>query len=77
MDVTGLLHLLKAEPSLLERAPDASDGQAISRCCQDGGHSCLCCPDRATRAAIVIIPGGGNRWLDLCDGHFAEVSLNA
>lgn len=76
MDVSGLLHLLRAEPTLMDPAPEAADGDDIERRTRDEAHPCLRCGDRATTALIATVPDHGKRWLDLCQQHFHEVSLD-
>ncbi|MDH3037948.1 hypothetical protein [Streptomyces sp. TRM75561] len=76
MDIEGILHLLKAEPSLLPVAPDAASSADIERRRQDEAHSCLVCGERATTALLVEDPlrdWQGKRWLDLCYSDFARV----
>jgi hypothetical protein len=79
MDVPGLLHLLKAEPTLLPTAPDSASGEDIERRRRER-HACLSCGQPATTALIVANPDGvweGKRWLDLCYAHFDEVRASA
>ena len=75
MDVPGLLHLLKAEPTLLPVAPDAASSEAIEqRRTED--HACLVCGAGANTALIVQDPHRawqGKRWLDLCWADFNRV----
>ncbi len=74
-----MLHLLKAEPTLLPVAPDDASGEDIERRRQEA-HSCLSCGQRATTVLIVADPQGawqGKRWLDLCYAHFNAVRAGA
>ena len=80
MDALGMLHLLKAEPTLLPAAPDDASGEDIEQRRREGGHACLACGERATTALIVQDPHGawqGKRWLDLCHGHLNQVRTSA
>lgn len=61
----GMLHLLKAEPTLLDPAPAGFTGADIIRRTQDEVHTCLRCGGRA-QAAYVAATTAGPRWLDLC-----------
>jgi len=75
MDASGLLHLLKAEPTLLPAAPDGASGEVIEQR-RHKGHPCLSCGQPAATALIVADPQGawqGKRWLDLCYDHFDQV----
>lgn len=75
MDVPGLLHLLKSEPTLLPVASDDASGADIELRVSEA-HSCLACGGRATTALIVQDPQGawqGKRWLDLCWSDFNRV----
>jgi hypothetical protein len=78
--IGGMLHLLKAEPSLMPAAPDDATGEDIERRCHSEVHACLACGERATTALLVQDPHGvweGKRWLDLCWDHFTQVSTVA
>lgn len=61
----GMLHLLKANPTLLPPAPETNLGPAIEHRRKAEVHACLRCPERA-RVAYVAHLEIGNRWLDLC-----------
>lgn len=65
----GLLHLLKAEPSLLPPAPAdrAVWAAAIEYRRADEIHTCLRCGNRAN-VAYIADTELGPRWLDLCPG---------
>jgi hypothetical protein len=79
MDALGMLHLLKAEPTLLPIAPDAADGADIERRRAES-HACLACGKPADAALIAADPDGswqGKRWLDLCYAHLNEVRAAA
>jgi hypothetical protein len=60
----GLLHLLKAEPTLLPEAPPDAAARIEQRT-HDEVHSCLRCGKRA-QEAFVADTEIGPRWLDLC-----------
>lgn len=80
MDALGMLHLLKAEPTLLPVAPDNASGEDIERRRHNEVHACLVCGGRATTALVVSDPHGawqGKRWLDLCYSHFNQVGASA
>lgn len=77
MDVPGLLHLLRAEPSLMDPAPETAGGDDIELRCRDEVHACLQCGDLATTALIATVPDHGKRWVDLCWRDFNEVHLHA
>jgi hypothetical protein len=77
MDVAGLLHLLRAEPTLMDPAPEGAGGDDVQRRTRGEVHDCLRCGQRATTALIALVPGHGRRWLDLCPQHFHEVSRGA
>ena len=66
VDALGMLRLIKAEPTLLQQAPDTGTGVDIERRRQDEVHDCLGCGARATRACIALT-SIGPRWLDLCE----------
>jgi len=61
----GLLHLLKAEPTLLPEAPADHLGAAITHRTQDEIHHCLRCGQDAG-IAYIAHTDAGNRWIDLC-----------
>ena len=61
----SMLHLLKAEPTLLPPGPVTELGRAIERRRMDEIHNCLHCGRRA-QCAFVAHTELGNRWLDLC-----------
>lgn len=61
----GLLHLLKAEPTLLPPAPDDTTAQAIDHRRLHEAHPCLRCGGVAN-CAFVATTSLGPRWLDLC-----------
>lgn len=63
----GFLHHLKANPTLLDPAPEdrAQWVQAMHRRVDDEVHSCLRCGKQAQQA-IIAEPPGGPRFLDLC-----------
>jgi hypothetical protein len=67
----GMLHLLAAEPTLLEPAPVAATAAQIDHRRLDEIHACLRCPNRA-QTAFVADTKLGPRWLDLC-GDCAQV----
>ncbi|MBA2951978.1 hypothetical protein [Streptomyces himalayensis] len=80
MDTLGMLHLLKAEPTLMPVAPDDASGEDIERRRRDEVHACLACGERATTALLVQDPHGtwqGKRWLDLCWKDFTRVRTSA
>jgi hypothetical protein len=60
----GLLHLLKAEPTLMPPVPTPS-GAAIEHRRLDEVHPCLRCGERAA-CAYIAETELGHRWLDLC-----------
>lgn len=67
--VDGLVHLLKAEPTLLDPADPAPDGDAahlINHRTKDEIHTCLRCPNQARAAFLADCGEHGQRWLDLC-----------
>ncbi|MFD4569365.1 hypothetical protein ACFWOX_34010 [Streptomyces sp. NPDC058467] len=75
MNIRGMLHLLKVEPTLLPAAPDDASGEDIEARRAEV-HTCLACGKPATTALIVQDPHGaweGKRWLDLCWGDFNQV----
>jgi hypothetical protein len=61
----SFMHLLAAEPTLLDPAPFGASAQVIDRRCFDEVHSCLRCGERAQQA-FVAETRIGPRWLDLC-----------
>lgn len=61
----GLLHLLKAEPTLLPEAPAAATAQDIERRRLNEVHTCLRCGNVAVIAYVAHTELGA-RWLDLC-----------
>ncbi len=74
----GMLHLLKAEPTLLPPAPADATGKHIEHRRHDEVHSCLRCGKRAGCAYIADMEIG-KRWLDLCwdCDHWLRTSLDA
>lgn len=74
----GMLHLLKAEPTLLPAAPLNTTAQQIDHRRLDEMHSCLRCGQPA-RLAYVASTELGPRWLDLCMkcGHWLRTALGA
>lgn len=64
-DAIPLLHLLKANPTLLPPAPDPFTGAHIEHRCHDEVNMCLRCGKRA-QTAFVAHTDLGPRWLDLC-----------
>jgi hypothetical protein len=62
-----MLHLLRAEPTLLPAAPagPVGLGSAIEHRRKDEIHACLRCGKRA-HCAFIAHTDLGNRWLDLC-----------
>lgn len=71
----GMLHLLKAEPTLLPPAPSDDLAQAMDRRRQDEVHACLRCGERAQMALVAHLETG-NRWLDLCHGCWHWLMTN-
>ncbi|MGH3376000.1 MAG: hypothetical protein ACRDP6_14775 [Actinoallomurus sp.] len=61
----GMLHLLKAEPTLLPEAPAAFTARDVDHRRLDEVHPCLRCGKRA-HLAYVAHTDIGPRWLDLC-----------
>jgi hypothetical protein len=72
----GLLHLLKAEPTLLPVAPESDWAAAIERRRLDEVHACLRCGQRA-HCALVAETEIGPRWLDLCHRCIHWLRVNA
>lgn len=72
----GMLHLLKAEPTLLPEAPPNATNHIEHRT-SDEVHSCLRCGEPA-QLAYVADTEIGPRWLDLCHacGHWLRTSLD-
>ena len=64
-DADGFLHLLKAEPTLLDPAPADFTGRDLEHRRLDEVHPCLRCGGRA-QSAYVAATELGPRWLDLC-----------
>lgn len=64
--VDGLVWLLKAEPTLLDRAPDGDSVALINHRTKDEIHACLRCPNQARAAYLADCGEHGQRWLDLC-----------
>lgn len=75
-EAATFLHLLKAEPTLLDRAPEHWDGSHITHRTEDEIHPCLRCGNRAQQA-LVADTKTGPRWLDLCHEcrHWLESNL--
>jgi len=71
----GMLHLIKAEPTLLPTAPEDDLGRAIEHRAHDEIHECLRCGLRA-QIALVAHLDSGNRWLDLCHQCYAWLVTN-
>jgi hypothetical protein len=65
VNATGLLYLLRDEPTLMDPAPADVDAQAMERRRHDEAHTCLGCGTDA-RCAVVADTEMGPRWLDLC-----------
>lgn len=63
----GFLHHLKANPTLLDPAPEDQGEwpKAMHRRVEDEVHPCLRCGKQAHQA-IIAEPPGGPRFLDLC-----------
>lgn len=61
----GMLYLLRAEPTLLPRAPDDVTAAQMDHRRLDEVHACLRCGKRA-QCAFVADTDLGKRWLDLC-----------
>lgn len=61
----GMLHLLKAEPTLLPPTPEGDVAALIEHRRHDEVHACLRCGQRAAQA-FVADTEIGRRWLDLC-----------
>jgi len=61
----ALLHLIKAEPSLLPAAPDPCSAKQMDHRRIDEVHVCLGCGERA-QCVYVASTDAGPRWLDLC-----------
>ncbi|MFE9777726.1 hypothetical protein ACFYPA_06165 [Streptomyces sp. NPDC005775] len=74
MDATGMLHLLKAEPTLLPPAPVDVDGSDIDAR-RDEPHICLSCGKSADTALLAEIAAHDKRWIDLCFGCFNAVRV--
>ncbi len=74
MNATGLLYLLRDEPTLMDPAPPDVDAQAMDRRRDDETHPCLGCGNPA-QCAVVADTKLGPRWLDLCHGCFQEVRV--
>jgi hypothetical protein len=72
MNATGLLYLLRDEPTLMDPAPADVDVPAMERRKLDEVHTCLGCGNRA-RCAVVADTELGPRWLDLCYGCVYEI----
>lgn len=68
----GMLHLVKAEPTLLPRAPSVGQGPAIAQRRRCAGHVCLYCGGPAT-VAYIVATDAGPRWLDLCAADDREM----
>jgi hypothetical protein len=64
VNATGLLYLIRDNPTLLDPAPD-NDVAAMDRRKMDEVHSCLGC-GKPARCAVVAETEVGPRWLDLC-----------
>lgn len=73
----GMLHLLKAEPTLLPEAPAGYTTQDMDRRRHDEIHPCLRCGQRAA-LAYVADTEIGPRWLDLCPpcGHWLTTTMS-
>jgi hypothetical protein len=61
----GFLHLLKAEPTLLDPAPVGFTGRDLEHRRLDEVHPCLRCGGRAQNAYVAATELGP-RWLGLC-----------
>ncbi|ANZ35242.1 hypothetical protein BBK82_03290 [Lentzea guizhouensis] len=72
----GLLHLVRAEPRLLEEAPADDQGAATTRRVQDEVHGCLRCGERA-QVACIAHTKLGPRWVDLCHADLHWLRTNA
>lgn len=66
-DGEAFLHHIKANPTLLDPAPEYPDEwvEAINRRSQDEAHACLRCGKQAQYAIVASTPGRP-RFLDLC-----------
>lgn len=64
-EAAPLLHLLKAEPTLLPAAPNPTSGAQMEHRRRDEVHPCLRCGERATSALVAATPIGP-RWVDIC-----------
>ena len=64
--IDGFLSLLKAEPTLMDHAPDPCSTAQMDHRRFDEVHACLRC---GARAALVYVATTeiGPRWLDLCN----------
>jgi hypothetical protein len=68
--VDGLVRLLKAEPTLLDRAPDGDPVALINHRTKDEVHTCLRCPSQARTALLADCGMHGQRFVDLCPPCF-------
>jgi hypothetical protein len=64
-EADGMLHLLAAEPTLLDPAPSDVTARQMDERAANGARSCLRC-GKPARTALVAETRIGNRWLDLC-----------
>lgn len=64
-EADGLLHLLKAEPTLLDPAPESDHAQAIDHRRHTVGRICLRC-GKPAHPALIADTELGPRFLDLC-----------
>lgn len=73
----GLLHLLRAEPSLLPPAPTGVTAAQMEDRRQCEVHPCLRCGEHA-QCTYVASTKLGPRWLDLCWGcsHWLRSGLS-
>jgi hypothetical protein len=71
--IAAFLHLMAAEPTLMDPAPTAPTAAQIDHRSYDEVHACLRCGGRA-QVALVAHTKAGDRWLDLCAGcsHWAQ-----
>ncbi len=72
MNATGLLYLLRDEPTLMDPAPADVGVEAMERRKVDEVHTCLGCGGPA-HCAVVADTELGPRWLDLCFGCVHEI----
>jgi hypothetical protein len=71
----GLLHLLAAEPTLLDKAPGNATARDLDIRAASGTR-CLRCGTVATQA-FVVDTELGPRWLDLCASCAHRIRIEA